>query len=154
MDSALVPCPACDRHVRSSEAACPFCAAELPGDLARRAVPAANYRMGRAAALAFGATLTLTACAGEVLTSGGQGSTSGAGGSTSTTGMGGDTGGGGFTGVPLYGGPGFPLDSGEVDEASAPPDASPDAGNDGAAGDGGGIAPPYGAPPYGVPPMP
>ena len=54
MDSTLVPCPACDRHVRVSEATCPFCTAPLPVDLARRAVPAAPRRLGRAAAFTFG----------------------------------------------------------------------------------------------------
>lgn len=60
--SALVPCPACSRHVRASEAACPFCSAELPSSLAARAVPAAPRRLERLAAFTFAATVAVTGC--------------------------------------------------------------------------------------------
>jgi hypothetical protein len=162
MDSALVPCPACDRHVRATEAACPFCAAPLPDDLARRAVPPAPRRLGRAAALAFGASLTLAACTNEVVTGAAQGGTSGAsgtggaGGSTVSGGTGGSSGGGGDVGVPLYGGPSPPYDAG------APPPPPGDGGDGDAApptDDGGDAAPPHDggheggiAPAYGLPP--
>jgi hypothetical protein len=68
----LVPCPSCDRHVRATETACPFCDAALPTDLASRAVPAANRRLSRAAAFTFAASLAVTsgalssACGGVV----------------------------------------------------------------------------------------
>lgn len=167
MDSALVPCPACDRHVRASEAACPFCNAPLPADLAPRPVVLPPRRLGRAAALAFGASLTLAACANEVVTGAAQGGTSGSGGSTVSNGTGGGSGSGGDIGVPLYGGP-FPYDSG------SPPPPPADGGDAAPPGDGGGddagplddgggapphdggyeggIAPPYGIPIYGSPP--
>ena len=69
----LVPCPSCDRHVRASESACPFCDSALPSDLASRAVPPANRRLNRAAAFTFAAALAVTsgaistsACGGVV----------------------------------------------------------------------------------------
>lgn len=60
----LIPCPACNRHVRQSESSCPFCSSALslleapPAELPRT-------RLGRAATFAFGATLALAACGGE-----------------------------------------------------------------------------------------
>ena len=59
---SLVPCPSCQRHVRASEHACPFCQAALPAALADGAIPAATQRMKRAAAFAFTATLALAGC--------------------------------------------------------------------------------------------
>src|SRR4051812_11078561 len=79
MYQPLVPCPSCSRHVRALEAACPFCAAALPGDLGERAIPGTSLRLTRAAVFVFGASIALTACSGEVstasagATSGGQG---------------------------------------------------------------------------------
>lgn len=58
----LVPCPACARHVLSSERACPFCAAAMPADLAARVRPEVKARMSRSAMAALGAALTLGAC--------------------------------------------------------------------------------------------
>jgi len=63
----LVPCPECSRHVRVSEAECPFCA--LPLDLSGTPEPRLpGVRLSRAATLAFGATLAsataLAACSG------------------------------------------------------------------------------------------
>lgn len=58
----LVPCPSCQRHVRASEASCPFCASALPAALVAQAVPAATQRMKRAAAFAFTASLALAGC--------------------------------------------------------------------------------------------
>ncbi len=61
----LVACPACSRHVRAAEIACPFCTAALP-DALRDSVPRAApaVRLSRAALVAFGmGTLTVpTAC--------------------------------------------------------------------------------------------
>jgi hypothetical protein len=53
----LAPCPACGRHVRVSEHACPFCTAELGDSL--RAAPGPRpitSRLGRAALFALGAS--------------------------------------------------------------------------------------------------
>lgn len=65
--SHLIPCPECGRHVRNTEAACPFCA--LPLDLAHLPAPQLpTQRLSRAAQLAFTATLAsataLAACSG------------------------------------------------------------------------------------------
>jgi hypothetical protein len=60
--SALVPCPSCKRHVRESEAACPFCAATRR--VARpesRAVAGAARGLSRAALFALG-SVAVTAC--------------------------------------------------------------------------------------------
>lgn len=50
--SALHPCPACSRHVRATEATCPFCASALPAAPPPRRAP--PRRLGRAAVFAFG----------------------------------------------------------------------------------------------------
>lgn len=59
----LTPCPACRRHVRASERACPFCAAALdPVALHARAAarPALTKRLGRAAIFALGGAAIAT----------------------------------------------------------------------------------------------
>ena len=63
----LAPCPQCSRHVRTTEAACPFCKSALP-DLPKAALPLAPRGLSRAAALAFGATLAITGCSGKTTT--------------------------------------------------------------------------------------
>ncbi len=69
MPPPLSPCPACARHVRASETACPFCKAALPGTLP--VIPGASGRLTRAAAFAFTTTLatsamaTAASCGGE-----------------------------------------------------------------------------------------
>jgi hypothetical protein len=57
----LVACTACARHVRVSEAACPFCGAVFPASLRERAPPLPpGARLTRAALFAFGTgTLSL-----------------------------------------------------------------------------------------------
>jgi hypothetical protein len=67
---ALRPCPSCSRHVRISEAACPFCAARFD-DAFRAEEPrprAPTARLTRAAlfALSTGAAGMTTACGGQV----------------------------------------------------------------------------------------
>jgi hypothetical protein len=62
MTSPLVPCRACDRHVRSTEPACPFCGAAIENVVVARARPRANT--SRAAILAFSSSVLL-ACGGE-----------------------------------------------------------------------------------------
>jgi hypothetical protein len=58
----FVPCPSCARHVKSSEAACPFCSATLSGLTISRA-PAVRRRLERLAAFTFAATIAVTGCA-------------------------------------------------------------------------------------------
>jgi hypothetical protein len=56
--SCLAPCPACNRHVATDAAACPFCAATLPDSF--RCEPTRQPRRGRlsrAGLLAAGAAL-------------------------------------------------------------------------------------------------
>lgn len=59
----LVPCPACQRHVRCTELACPFCSAGTA------AAPVANLPsvrgLRRAALFALGASLSAAACGGD-----------------------------------------------------------------------------------------
>lgn len=56
----LLACPGCDRHVRSTETECPFCARQLEGLSPRPLVPVAS----RAAAVFIGAT-ALAGCGKE-----------------------------------------------------------------------------------------
>jgi len=61
--SCLGPCPACQRHVSTHEAACPFCAAALPESFRcqpARVAPAG--RLSRAAMVAAGAALMSVSC--------------------------------------------------------------------------------------------
>ena len=48
----LAPCPRCQRHVKISDTACPFCEAPL-ADLAAPTRSAPTVRLGRAALFAF-----------------------------------------------------------------------------------------------------
>ena len=89
----LSPCPACQRHVRVTEEACPFCGAAIPRAAARgtEAVARLRGRPSRAAIFAAGATLAgLSACSSS--TPGGDAGVSGAAG-MSAGGQGGDAGG-------------------------------------------------------------
>lgn len=139
--SHLVPCPECSRHVRVTEAACPFCS--LPLDLADTPAPVMpGQRLSRAATLAFGATLAsataLAACGSTVPVYGapGPGPVAGAAGEESSGGASGNAGStasdGGATAGPVYGAP-------------AAGSANNDAGASSSAG--GGQVPVYGAPP-------
>jgi hypothetical protein len=58
----LRPCSGCNRHVRSEEARCPFCDAEIAAVL--RPSPVPSGRIGRAALMAFGAALATASIAG------------------------------------------------------------------------------------------
>lgn len=54
----LIPCRACQRHVRSSELSCPFCGVALSDEQRASAAPVLpRRRLGRAALFTFGATL-------------------------------------------------------------------------------------------------
>ena len=56
--SALVPCPGCNRHVKSDEATCPFCqAAMAPGARSGRCARPFPSRLASAALVAAGAAL-------------------------------------------------------------------------------------------------
>lgn len=120
MSKTLVPCPACERHVRVSEARCPFCEAALPESIAQRAVPATTQRLSRAATFVFGAAALVASGCGT------PANPDGGGGDDVVADMGGP--------MPLYGGP--PVDAG-VDDAS-------DGGTN--RRDSGGIMPLYGGP--------
>jgi hypothetical protein len=61
--SSLVPCPGCDRHVKSEDTTCPFCQAALAP--ARPCVGCSGPlapRLARAALVAAGAALLGAAC--------------------------------------------------------------------------------------------
>jgi len=147
--SHLLPCPGCNRHVRSSETSCPFCGQAL--DLANRPEPVLpRGRLGRAATFAFGATVvgatTLVGCSGETTESPGSGgATSGgsSGSAGSSTGGSGNSGGSANTGGSNGGGGGMVLDDGGVQPLYG---AVPAAGS-GNTTDGGMAGPVYGAPP-------
>jgi hypothetical protein len=66
----LVLCPECQRHLRRSEATCPFCKADVRDAFSKmlpRAIP--TERLGRTALMAFAAAnLGVAACGGEVVT--------------------------------------------------------------------------------------
>jgi len=62
--SSLIPCPGCDRHVKSDETTCPFCQAALAST--RPCVGGCSgpppARLARAALVAAGAALLGAAC--------------------------------------------------------------------------------------------
>jgi hypothetical protein len=60
----LVPCTKCRRHVRVTDARCPFCSTAVPRDAAQRAIPPATKRLDRVAMFTFATTLTVAACGG------------------------------------------------------------------------------------------
>ena len=129
----LRPCPACARHVRVSEGACPFCRASL--DAAFRAAPAPlapAARLSRAALFALGAgSISVgAACGGATAV---EVPSSQDGGNTAAP----DGGDAGPVIAPPYGiAPPPPFDSGTE---PPPKDASGDA--------------PVALPPYGIPPQ-
>lgn len=67
---SLRPCTGCARHVRHDEPACPFCRVALPLGDARG--PVVVSRAGRAAIMAFGATLAsaTTGCPDDTMMGG------------------------------------------------------------------------------------
>jgi hypothetical protein len=142
--------------VLTTEAACPFCAEDLPANLADRAIPGATGRLNRAAVFLFGATLAVTGCGSDVNSPGAA--SGGTGGSTSastggpdddggvqplygdptTTGTGGASGSSGSSGSTGVGGDGGKGGTGGAGGAG---------GAGGTGGEGGGVVPPYGTPP-------
>lgn len=119
---SLAPCPSCARHVKTSEKSCPFCKSALPESLADSAIPGATHRLGRAAAFAFTASLTVAGCSAGIAPVGGDGGS-------------GDEGGAGDSGS---------NDSSTVFDSAPKKDGSTPQ-------DDGGVQPPYGAPAYGAP---
>ena len=68
--SALVPCPGCNRHLKSDETTCPFCqAAVAPGSCAGRCARPSTTRLASAALVAAGAALLGAACESSQSTS-------------------------------------------------------------------------------------
>lgn len=101
MSSRLVPCVACNRHVRTSAEACPFCL--VPRALAAREeepLPLLPARMGSLAVMTFRAAalgVALNACGGEAEKPKptGQGGSTAQGGSSANAGAPPDTSSGG-----------------------------------------------------------
>jgi hypothetical protein len=160
-ETRLRPCPACARHVRASEDACPFCRASVSASL--RALPAPEpprRRLSRAALLAFsaGAAGMTAACGGRASNTGDLDAsngdvTSATDGATEALGSGGSDGGagegGGSTGMQMAidGSPALYLDAGDAGQSSDAayvPCCRPDAGLFSCCY----VAPPYGAPPF------
>lgn len=102
----LSPCPSCRRHVRVTETECPFCSVAL--DLSHVPPPVLPpRRLGRAAQLAFSASLVGTlagACDGDStvvrddVPAAGEGGNAGTGGKSATGGAGGRGASGGAAG--------------------------------------------------------
>jgi len=69
---SLAPCPSCSRHVKMTEASCPFCKTELAAQTAVQ-VPIVKHRMTRAAAYAFGASLVVAGCSSGTVFTGADG---------------------------------------------------------------------------------
>ena len=142
-DARLLPCPSCERHVRASEEACPFCAAALPERPAPAPLPRTPaVRLSRAAMFALGATAAaVAACSSSGPVYGGPADSGGAPGDSGRQDA--------PVPQPIYGGP--PVDSGGdgpflADAAYGGP--LKDAASDADGGDAeGGPAPAYGAPP-------
>jgi hypothetical protein len=65
MYQPMAPCPACARHVRVRESACPFCAAALPADFAAHVAPDPTGRLSRSAIAALATAVLGAACARE-----------------------------------------------------------------------------------------
>jgi hypothetical protein len=60
--SHLVPCPACDRHVRLTERACPFCATALDARRTVPTLPLPGVGVGRLALFTFALSASLAGC--------------------------------------------------------------------------------------------
>jgi hypothetical protein len=128
--SQLHPCSSCSRHVKKTEAACPFCGAALAlAVVPARAKP--TTRMGRGATFAFGAAVatSVAACSSPTVPASTDANTS------IDSGV-----------SPLYGGP--PDDAGADGGLQAMYGGPPDTGVDAATPevDSGGPVPAYGGP--------
>jgi hypothetical protein len=135
----LLPCPACARHVRVNEPACPFCKEALPAAFRGEARPEApRVRLARAALFALGTGTAALACGSSTALGGSpfdeanDGSTQAGDGASDAMSDGVDA----MNYGPLYGG--FPI----REDAGAH-----DAGLHDAGLDAGQLEPSYGAPP-------
>ena len=154
--SHLRPCPGCSRHVRVSDATCPFCGVALGASFGAAPVPVSpSVRLSRAALVAFGTgTLSLAAACGGALAGSSEppGDAGKDTGTTSARDSGSEEQDSGIIIAPPYGAPpygAFPVpDSGEgvVDSESTEPIDSGAEPTD-ATFDSTGIAPPYGGVP-------
>ncbi len=79
MSPSFAACPSCARHVKTTEAACPFCAVPLGSSWGPRLEPKLPpvARLTRAALVAFGAAAVTSAaaCGGSIQSSDDAGST-------------------------------------------------------------------------------
>jgi hypothetical protein len=146
--SRFVVCPDCQRHVRRTEAACPFCASAIPIELRDQDLPAPPAGASRSQAYAFRAailasTLSAMGCGSTTTTGGGgNGGASGSGG-TSSGGTGGiGTGGSGGTNTGGSGGVGTAGNGGASGGGGTSSGGT--GGTGGATGGTGGIPLPYG----------
>lgn len=138
------PCPACARHVRLSERACPFCGVELPRAFREQTAPRTPAEhLNRAAlyALRMGAiSATAAACGGSIVITSSGGGAEGDAATSDDRSLGGGSSSGGASEdapdpipIPLYGGfNGNPPPPPPVDAAAADADRA-----DGAAVDAG-----------------
>jgi hypothetical protein len=151
MSATLRPCGGCGRHVRQSEAVCPFCQAAIePGSSGGAGAPALAPR-NRSALMGFAVAPSAVAISTALLAAGCQTTTPDAdAGATVDAAADEDAGGP----APLYGGPpedaGVATDGGATEDAGGPAPAYggppiPDAGAP--QEDAGGPAPLYGGPP-------
>lgn len=69
---SLAPCPSCSRHVKTTDASCPFCKTALAEQTVAQ-VPIVKHRMTRAAAYAFGASLVVAGCSSGTVFTGADG---------------------------------------------------------------------------------
>lgn len=60
--SPLIPCPACDRHVRSTERTCPFCTTALGAQRSVPTLPLPGAGLGRLALFTFALSASLAGC--------------------------------------------------------------------------------------------
>lgn len=76
--SCLKPCPSCGRHIRSTEATCPFCGAGTPEGFEVCAAKGGSGAVAATrAAVVFAGALTLAGCPGISGSGSGSGSASG-----------------------------------------------------------------------------
>jgi uncharacterized membrane protein YgcG len=129
--SRLIPCSSCRRHVKRSEAACPFCAAPMPSAAPVAAARPAPPGTKRAALFAMGISLAASACEADnsvpiygapIVPVGGS---SGASGSGNAGGNGGTAGAGGNAGSSGTGGASTSAGGSDVTDAGNPSDAAP-----------------------------
>lgn len=68
--STFVPCGTCQRHVRTTDERCPFCATALTDAMHAHVSVEPSARVSRSVMLAIGASLALAACGDSVAPNG------------------------------------------------------------------------------------